>query len=542
MKRIEPYGISSYQEVKNASLYEPRINYIKGSLERILSMVELIGGGGAIKADGFRLKNLKDWLVRSACDPIEIYGYAGSRCNINCAFCYNRGNPPSLATGNLRRKPEEEYHEMMTRLRYMCPRAGLNLYPALGDTYEVLIHPRILDVLRPLRRLTDKAFRIATNGAALTRSMIGALSGLSPVYLYISVEAISESDETHTSSNGAMRIPASVLRELAEAGIPYAIVLVPWPVGRSVRSVLDSMSETVELAERCQAHLVEINLPGHTRHFCSHQLFNLEEVWSATVAHVRSLRENCQTPIVAMPAMYEENLYEEVKNLPSVIGLIRNSPAERAGIERGDLIKKINDINIVGRPQARDLLSTLRKNGTHKLRLTLNRAGEEVEKEIDTSLHSYPYSYDIDQHLGIITLGAGLRLSYIEDLKRLIERRSARRVLFLSSKLVKPVFRQLLAGSPLFADPGISVDIVVPANYFLGGNIFMGDLLTVHDFIRCIDDYLKSGKEKPDLVVIPSSPFNLSAWGRDLTGRCYLDIERAAGLPVALLPCDTIYD
>jgi len=83
---------------------------------------------------------------------------------------------------------------------------------------------------------------------------------------------------------------------------------------------------------------------------------------------------------------------------------------------------------------------------------------------------------------------------------------------------------------------------VVPENRFFGGNIFMGDLLVVGDFIRCIEKHGAKEGGNPDLVVIPSSPFNLSQWGRDLTGRCYLDIERETGIPVALLPCDTIFD
>ena len=47
---------------------------------------------------------------------------------------------------------------------------------------------------------------------------------------------------------------------------------------------------------------------------------------------------------------------------------------------------------------------------------------------------------------------------------------------------------------------------------------------------------------EPDLVVIPSSPFHLSGWGRDLTGRVYLDIERSTGIPVALVECEPIFD
>ena len=70
----------------------------------------------------------------------------------------------------------------------------------------------------------------------------------------------------------------------------------------------------------------------------------------------------------------------------------------------------------------------------------------------------------------------------------------------------------------------------------------MGDLMVVQDFIDCIKKYLEQYNKRPDLIVIPSSPFNLGQWRRDLTGRVYLDIEREVGIPVELLDCETIYD
>ncbi len=70
----------------------------------------------------------------------------------------------------------------------------------------------------------------------------------------------------------------------------------------------------------------------------------------------------------------------------------------------------------------------------------------------------------------------------------------------------------------------------------------MGDLMIVEDFIAAIKEFVDEGRSHPDLVVIPSSPFYLSGWGRDLTGRVYLDIERQTRVPVALVECKPIFD
>jgi len=158
---------------------------------------------------------------------------------------------------------------------------------------------------------------------------------------------------------------------------------------------------------------------------------------------------------------------------------------------------------------------------------------------LPTGQHGYPYAPETDHHLGMIFLGAGFRPSLLEDLKAMITTHQAREVLVLSSPLVKPVFLQLLQESPLFG--GMQIQVEVPENRYFGGNICMGDLLVVRDFIEAIKDYL--GKNpSPDLIVIPSSSFSLGQWRRDLEGKAFTEIERAVGLPVALLDCEPIYD
>jgi hypothetical protein len=105
-----------------------------------------------------------------------------------------------------------------------------------------------------------------------------------------------------------------------------------------------------------------------------------------------------------------------------------------------------------------------------------------------------------------------------------------------------PVFRGRPAGGGPHRCHNGAFGHEVPENRYFGGNIILGDLLVVQDFIDHIRDYLARGNPRPDLVVIPSTPFGLGAWRRDLTGRPYMDIERATGVPVALLECERIYE
>jgi wyosine [tRNA(Phe)-imidazoG37] synthetase (radical SAM superfamily) len=529
------------QDINNAALYEPRIDFIKRQLASLLSVVSLERDNKVIEPDGFRLKDLKDWQVPAAGDPAEVFGYAAARCDARCVFCYAQGNPAAMPFSNLQRSPEEEFEEIKTRLKYYSPRANLSLFPTLGNLYEVLAHPYAVETLRLLREKTDKVFRIVTNGLSLTPETIAALAKLQPVYLYISLNSASPERHRKLMRTRKSDTVLNALPRLREKGIPYAVVIVPW-VFDSLQATLDDLVSTIGYCEPYQPHLIQINLPGYTQYFSDKKLFDRDEVWSAVVAQVREIRQTCAIPIIAMPTMYEENSYYDRKNEPRIIGMVKNSPAARAGLNIGDRITEINGLPVSSRPQARDLLSSLRDSNLKEILFVVERDGRLLRLTANLDDFTYPYSPDIDPHLGVIFLGMGFRVSCVEKLKAIIDSHQARRVLLLSSTLVRPVLEQCLRESHLLGASGLRLDIAVPPNRFLGGNIFMGDLLVVQDFIDCIKEYLARGNQKPDLIIIPSSPFHLGRWKRDLTGRVYLDIEREVGIPVALLENEPIYD
>lgn len=538
-RRVPQMGDASYQDIRNAAIYEPRIEMIKNELEGLLAVVDVEAKGEPVQVDGFRLRNLEDWLSPSPCDPSEVFGYAGARCNCDCVFCCNKGNAPSVALGNLRRPPQEEFEEMKTRLDYFLPTPGRCLFPSLGDIYEVMAHPHFLEVLRLMRERTSRPFRITTNGDVLTPEMVAGLVAVKPVYLHLSLNSASVARRRTLMRGGRPEVGIDSLPLLREAGIPYAVVIVPWPVD-SLEEMLDDLVPTVAYADANDAHLVQVNLPGYTRHFSDERVYDVDEVWSRVVTLVRRLRTDTGVPIVVMPSMYEENLHEETKNVPRVIGVVRNSPAERCGVRKGDVLSRVGSIAISSRPQARDILSVIQQGDVRHSTLTVVREGTPLELDIKLQDFSYPYCRETDRHAGVVFMGTGLRPSYLQNLRALITSHNARDVLFLSSRLVAPTFGQLAAESHLFGE--VKLEVVIPENTFFGGNIFLGDLLVVEDFIDCIKAYLRGGGRRPDLVVIPSTPFSLGGWGRDLTGRVYLDIERAVGVPVALLECSPIFD
>jgi nucleoside-diphosphate-sugar epimerase len=83
---------------------------------------------------------------------------------------------------------------------------------------------------------------------------------------------------------------------------------------------------------------------------------------------------------------------------------------------------------------------------------------------------------------------------------------------------------------------GVDVAVRVAENRFFGGTINIGDLLVVEDMVAAVADHVAE-RGRPDLVLVPASPFATSPWQRDLTGRPWTDIERLSGVPVETVPC-----
>ena len=532
-----------HKNIKSTLFYEPRIGLVKQLLESILTLVELEKDGEVVAVDGFRLKKLEHWTVPSDCDPAEVFEHMATRCNCNCVFCYNKGNPSQLALESPPMNVKEELAALKTRIKYFNPSAKRSLFLNLGSCGEVLCHPYVLEILALLRTKTNRVFRINTNGSTLTPSMVTALAQLKPLYLDISLNSASPERRHKLMQDKHPQIAIKSLPTLKEAEIPYAVTVVPWSLElESVEEILADLEKTILYAAQHNAHHIQISLPGYTKYFSNQEIFDREKVWAKVVNQVRELREKLTCPIVVMPGMYEENLYCALKNQPEIVGVVHNSPVAIGGLKKNDIIRSINDIFVYNRPQAREILSFLHQSEIQTVNVMVERNKKTIEVKLDLNTYGYPYYKYTDAHLGIIFMGTGLRMGYLEKLKEIIKLHQAKEVLLLTSSLVKPALEQYVKKSPFFGTGEFNLALEIPSNNFFGGNIFMGDLLVVEDFINCIKQYINEKSKKPDLIVIPSSPFNLSQWGRDLTGRVYLDVEREIGIPVEILTCATIYD
>ena len=132
----------------------------------------------------------------------------------------------------------------------------------------------------------------------------------------------------------------------------------------------------------------------------------------------------------------------------------------------------------------------------NKARAMMEREGNRIELNIDLTDFRYPYTRETAAHLGAVFASSGIPSEWLQRLRDTVQSKKAEEVLLLTSALVGPTLENLMAGHGFRT--GGRLHVRIPRNSYFGGNIFMGDLLVVHDFIETIEEFIK--QELPDLL------------------------------------------
>ena len=520
------------RDVQDASDYlktEPRIWLIKRQLETILKLVDLEKDGEIVEVDGFRLKNLSQWVT---CQD-SLYGNIGSvsgYCNADCVFCYEKGNPIPFVRDFI------SLEEVKTRIKYYSVKKKKGLPSPTRVFLEPFCHPHYLEILKLIRESDAlSVFRILTNGGLLTEDVIAHLCRLQPVLLCVSLNSADPSIRARI-----MREPLTRAKT-ARACIPllqkYKIVfmgsVVAWP---SIPR--DDLIKTIKFLDRHDARAIRVLLPGYTQYCPIKHPFDTDTVWQDTVHLVRGLRQTMDTPLYCQPSFYWNDPL-----IPVVDGVVKRSPAAASGLTAGDRILEVNDQKVYTRVHAATLLAE-RYEESKSCHLLVSRKGKKFSFYLEEpGTESYPYKVKgmpPASDFGIFFID-DFRLSYIQDLINIIEDYEAHNVVLLSSDLMEPIVMKVIDMVEDFRDyfSKKNLAIHVPPHHFWGGNILLGDLYTVKDYVTYLNTLLHDQDSPPDLVVIPTS--YTSKWGYDLSNESFSDIERQFTIPIEFLRCEPIY-
>lgn len=513
---------------------EPRIEMIKKQLEEILRLLNFISIQQNRKTciKGFRLK-LQKWRTSSKGSSLfENLGSISSICNSDCEFCYLKGSPFYRWNRLL------TIREVKTRIKYYSQDTKEGLPILYSEYAEPFCNPKILEILELIRRVCPgEEIPLITNGSFLSEDVVQRLALFKPILLEISLNSSNSETRKALMKGKGHETAIKSIQLLRQYGIKYCISIVAWP------SLSDEdLIESAQYAERYDPLLIRISLPGYTKFH--HIQFNTGEQWKRIADLVKNLRFEVSTPLLLQPHAYWINLIE-----PIIDGIIKNSPAYQAGLKVGDKILEINGHSVISREEAIEQLyaSSNRMHDKFVTKIKVKRRGNllsfDLTDEYATKDDLYPYKpkeYPRDPRLlfGLILAnGFSLRsLSYVKDI--LGSRSEVSRVLLFASPLMYSQMESLsrLVKLPMNEILGEKVIITKTVNHFWGGNIMLGDLMMVSDFVKLIDDLKRNYSF--DLALVPSS--FLLDWGRDYSGSVYLNIERQTGVRVKLLPCRKI--
>jgi hypothetical protein len=528
VKRATPERIAElsasddpYQSLDSVRITEPRLEAVHARLRALLAVVQLESGGEAVEIDGFRLRDPGMWRGRVG-PPISELWHISTACNMRCPFCYEEGDPQGVSVLN---EPPQmaTMVEIETRLKHREGTRDVGVFQPLTYINEMFCNPQALDILERLRQAQpDEVLTFVTNGTYLDDAAVARIAAMRPVFFNLSVNSLDPDIRHRVLRDMDPHVVPRALDLLAEHRVPYLGSLVCWPTipWSDIRS-------TVHRLDAAGCAVIRFSLGAYSRHLPG-ATWDREAFWQQGLRVARQLMDEVATPIKVEPYHFHDPTF-----LPHVAGSIVGSPAGRAGIRPGDRIAAVGERRVATANQALSALAAARRAADSTTVEVATADGTLRRVRLDDADGPFGYPYDELYRLpgfewGLI-LVENLKFGYLAEIRREIRRRRASKVLVCSSVLMQPIVEEMIRTAD--ALDGVDVRVVVPPNAHFGGTVALGDLLVVDDYVAFLADYVAT-HGTPDLVVIPSSPFSLGEWKRDLTGAPRADIARRTGLPI----------
>lgn len=450
-----------------------------------------------------------------------------SSCNLKCIFCSHRQNPPGIKVHYFPPLPFDFVEELISFL-------DGNRKIVLGESStrlcegEPFTHPHILDILKKIRETFPSApLQITTNGTFLTENVVKELKKLGGegkekgplLELVVSLNTFSPRFRSSMMGDRAPQRALKGVELLREYGLSFhgSVVAMPHLTG------WEELEKTLTYLEEKGALTSRVFLPGYTRFTPEEEPFP-SSLWRDTFRFLSGLKSRLNHPVLLEPPL-KKNL------LPIVEGVIKSSPAERAGVKRGDLIREVNGKKPFTGTDAFYLLQ--KKANPHVL--IRREAAKECEKIgssffqpdrgllVSTTLSKEEYTSS-----GVV-LSGDLEGKTLLRVRAEIERKKAAFPLLLTSKLAAPLW--VAAKKENLLPSRLQVSVV--KNRFFGGSICCAGLLTVSDFKAHLENIFRK-KAIPNLLLVPSAPFDRR--GFDLKGEHFQEILASfPGLNISFL-------
>lgn len=426
-----------------------------------------------------------------------------SKCNLSCIFCSHKQNPPGVETISFGNLSLERIDDLID---YLNPNKPIIIGESATKIIEgePLVHPEFKKIIKKIRaKYSDVKIKITTNADYLKKEILQFLEKLDNIILNISINYIDPKLRKKVMGRNCRSDLIKTLEMLNSMSIVYHFSMVALPnlFGKG------KIKEEIKKMVNYHPASIRIFMPGYTEYTSEKLKFDFYEVYEnlrKLVHHLNLIRE--------IPIIIEPPKIEDLKK--NIIGVINNSPADRAGVKYEDEIKRIDKKKVTSRVEAFNLIKKS-KNPTLKIKRDNKFLNKKIikKKEEDSGII---LNYDLSQ-------------KKINEIEKTILDNKDKNILFLTSQLGYKLINFIINHHLGFKrQNNIKVDWVI--NTFMNGSIISAGLLTNQDLKNHLN---RATNFSPELLILPFVIYDI--FNNDLCGFSYKNIEKEYKLDVELV-------
>lgn len=427
-----------------------------------------------------------------------------SQCNLHCKFCSHFQNPPDL-------KVESYGHLNLKFIKEMIdflPKEGPVI---LGESATKIIegepfyHPEIDKILKILRnRWPKKEIRITTNGSFLSKKRIDLIKKLGNITLSISLNCANKAEREYLMKDKNGEKVFSAIKTLAYYNLNFngSLVALPHVTG------WNSIENTIRYLDNYNAETIRVFMPAFTDYTKENMKFEFV-LYSKLNKFVNKINKELKTPVIFEPPY--------LKNLSAIIkGIISGSPVDNCNLNKGDIIKKVNNKKVVSRV---DAFNKIKNSKNPVLNLENNSKGEIIINKRKGKRSGLVMDYDIEP-------------ARINKLINLVKKYKDNEIILLTSEIAKDMLDFVVNEKVKETSEEKIINVLEVKNNFFGGSILTAGLLTVEDIIKKLKKYEFNDPNK-SLIILPSVIFD--DYGNDLKGHNYKEIKEEFEVKIEIL-------
>ncbi len=510
----------TFRDLDALALVEPRLLYLKNELERLLQLVDLEHEGHAVRVDGFRLKSLSQWQTYRVGNALRaVTAPRSSDCGPACPYC---GDEVELAR---RAHPAMTLDEVHTRLKYYDPVTGRTLFPGNPGHRETFLNRDALEIIEAARRREPgKLFSIATNGRLVTEDVVRRLADMRP--LIVKLLADVPDPENPVPLERRSEVATRTAAWLEQHGIVFIANLIGGPADRQ-----DEIEAAVREFERRRAYAVHVQLLPPRRSRPSVSEPGTDAAWEALIGFANEVAQRVDVAVLVDPDIYGPPKRGDAR----IAAVVLNSPAYRAGLRAGDVVRSINGRRVHAGIESETLLDQLHLAGK-RADVTVRRDRRQWRVRLEDpppGEDTYPYSADyfaLGESYGIIH-AQDVCLRYLRTIFGHIGRYGARKILLFTSAAFAPIFDAVVSQVPELAAQlrGIDLHLEFLRDEPTDAGTPSSDRAVVERYATVVRRRIDQGF-RPDLILIPDA--FVTPWGVDASGTSYMRLAIEFGIPV----------